>query len=334
MKSKKYWVLSALYFTVLVNNSLSVQEQRDWTMEFRIAANATEDATIVELAKSSDNQEIYRNGQLVSKWVKVLESVEKVLEKDPNLLTRRNEQGKQELLVLINANDVTDADVRFISADKDMKGRLALGLIFDEKGSRKIYNLTKEMCAYGHPRRYAAIIMDGKVYTAAMILSPVSGAIMITGDITMEFFEDVWQRSKLIRSYDESELPPYAYALRITPLRLIIFACVLLLVIVGSLPAKNLQKSKHPHLWTISGCIAGMLIGAYILGVSKTAGTECQVVETWQAAVGELVVINLTRVFIGGIIGIGCGFLLGRLLRFFIRRAVYNIVKAIVKMVR
>ncbi len=109
---------------------------------------------------------------------------------------------------------------------------------------------------------------------------------------------------------------------------------ILLIIIIGSLPAKKLQKSKYPHLWTISGSIVGMFVGAYTLGVSKTIGIESTVAETWQAVVGETVVINLTKVFIGGIIGIGCGFLLGRLFRFFMRRAVYNIVKAIVKMVR
>ena len=180
MKSKKYWILTALYFTVLVNNSLSVQEQRGWTMEFRIAANAAKDATIVELAKDSKKQEVYRDEQLVGKWVEVLESVETVLEKDPNLLTRRNEQGKQELLVLIDVNDVTEADVQYISTARNERGQLVLEVRFDEKGSKKIFNRTTSIGAYRRPQRYAATVMDGKVYRAVMIVAAISGAAVFS----------------------------------------------------------------------------------------------------------------------------------------------------------
>ena len=330
MKVKRLWFLAVLYFMVLINGSLQGQVPDSWTMEVKIAANVTEDADICEVAESSNEREVFRDGQLVGKWVEVLESKEADLEKEPNLLTRRNKQGKLELLVFISANDVTEADVRFVSADKDVSGRLALKIILDKKGSTKIFNLTKTFCAYGEPKHFAALIMDKKVYSAPKIVSPVSGAVMITGDITMELIEDIRQRSKLVRVYDESELPPYA--ITITPLRLIVFVCVLLFIIVGSLPAKNLQKSKYPHFWTISGSIVGMLVGAYIFGVTKTTGIESTIVETWQAVMGETIVINLPKLFIGSIIGIGCGFLFGRLCRFFVRRAVHNIAGTIIKL--
>lgn len=311
-----------------LSTTLFGQQRKSWTMEFRIAANVAEDSNLVEIGKNSDKQKIYKDAKLIGKWVEVLDSVVPVLEKDPNLVTRRNDKGRLGLLVVINENDVTEDDVRRIYLGKDRNGRLALDVRFDDKGSSKIFNLTKGLFAFGKPERYIAEIMDGKVYATHVIRSAVSRGAIITGDITQALIEDIKQRSQrdlvVLDVFDESEIPPYA--ITVTPLRLIIFFSILIIIVVGSLPAKQIQKSKRPHLWTISGIVIGMLIGAYKLGVTQTYGTSGTCVQSWEAMVGDVIQINLLWIFIGGAVGSGFGFLLGRLCRFFLRRAVHNIV--------
>ena len=83
MKSKMYWILAALYFTFLVNNSFSAQEQRVWTMEFRIAAHPIEDANLVQKSRNDDRLKIYEDGILVGTWVKTQKSAEQELKKNP-----------------------------------------------------------------------------------------------------------------------------------------------------------------------------------------------------------------------------------------------------------
>ncbi len=83
MKSKMYWILAALYFTFLVNNSFSAQEQRVWIMEFRIAAHPIEDANLVQKSRNDDRLKIYEDGILVGTWVKTQKSAEQELKKNP-----------------------------------------------------------------------------------------------------------------------------------------------------------------------------------------------------------------------------------------------------------
>ncbi|MHC4284098.1 MAG: SecDF P1 head subdomain-containing protein [Planctomycetota bacterium] len=329
MQLRKLLVLTIFYFISLANSLLSGQQQDSWTVEFRIAANATEDAAIVELGKSSKDKGVYREGQLVGKWVEVLKSTETALEKKHNLVTRRSEQRGLELLVLTTPDDVNESDVRRISPSKDRLGRLALMLEFDDKGSSKIFNMTKK-CAYREPQRYVATIMDNKVTSIPMVSNPVSRHAQITGDFDESLIEDIRQRSPkgFVRDI-YSEPPPYA--ITVTPWRLAAFLVVAIVVIVGSLPSKGLTKSRHPKVWTISATIIGIFIGAYVLGVTRTSAAGMTVAEDWRGITGEVIQIALLWIVVGGVIGAGLGFLLGRACRFFVRRAVHNVTGLVFK---
>ena len=329
MQLRKLWILTILYFISLANSLLSGQQQDSWTVEFRIAANAAEDVAIIELGKSSKDKGVYKEGQLVGKWVEVLKSTEAVLEKKHNLVTRRNEQRGLELLVLTTPDDVNESDVRRISPSKDRLGRLALMLEFDDKGSSKIFNMTKK-CAYREPQRYVAIIMDNKVTSIPMVSNPVSRHAQITGDFDESLIEDIRQRSPkgFVRDI-YSEPPPYA--ITVTPLRLAAFLVIVIVVIVGSLPSKGLTKSRYPKVWTISATIVGIFIGAYELGVNITSAAGTTVAEDWRGITGETVQISLLWIVVGGAIGAGLGFLAGRACRFFVRRAIHNVAGPVFK---
>jgi len=329
MQPRKLWILIILYFISLANSLLSGQQQDSWTVEFRIAANEIEDAAIVGLGKSSKDKDVYQEGRIVGEWVEVLKSAESVLETNANLVTRRSEQRALELLVLTTPDDVNESDVLRISPSKDWLGRLALMLEFDDKGSSRIFNMTKK-CAYRQPQRYVATIMDNKVSSALVIANPVSRFALITGDFDESLIEDIKQRSpKGFVRVIYSEPPPYA--ITITPLRLAAFLVIALIVIIGSVPAKGLPKSRHPKVWTISAVIIGIFIGAYLLGVTRTSAAGTTVAEDWRGITGEIVQISLLCIVIGGAIGAGIGFLAGRACRFFVRRAIHNVAGLVLK---
>ncbi len=329
MKPRKVWVLTILYFISLSNSLLSGQQQDNWTVEFRIAANATEDVAIVELGKSNEDKDVYKEGRIVGKWVEVLKRAEAVVEKKDYLVTRRSEQHGLELLVLTTPDDVNESDVRRISPSKDRLGRLALMLEFDDKGTSKIFNMTKK-CAYREPQRYVVIIMDNKVTSVTMVSDPVSRHAQITGDFDESLIEDIRQRSAKGFVRDIYYEPP-PYAITITPLRLAAFFVIVFVVIVGSLPCKELPKSQYSKVWTISATIIGIFIGAYLLGVTRTSAEGTTIAEDWRGITGEVIQISLLWIVVGGVIGAGLGLLLGRVCRFFVRRAIHNIAGLVLK---
>lgn len=324
-------VLSLLTFLLFLSsaNRLVGQENERWTMELRIAADSDEDATIVEMGRGSNEQNIYKAGELVAKWLAVLESLEADLKKNPKLVTRENVARGLELLVLVNTNDVTESDVRALGLDKNRYGRTALRLWFNDEGSSKIYNQTKNLVRYGKPERYMAEIMDGKVYATPAVRSTVSGSFLISGDIDGALIQDIQRRAipKLKRFYTS---PPPG-SITIYPWQIAILPFMFLVVLIGFLPAPGLRASKHPHVWTICGVIVGIMIGAYKLGVIKSYGTAMPNVENWAALTGTTIHINLIWFFIGGIIGAAFGFLIGLGCRFFVRRAIHNIGRFVVK---
>jgi hypothetical protein len=329
MQLRKLLVLTIFYFISLSNSLIYGQQRASWTVEFKIAANTTEDAAIVELGKSCKDKAVYKNGQIVGKWVEVLKSAEADVEKKDNLVTRRSEQRGLELLVITTPDDVNESDVLRISPSKDRLGRLALMLEFDDEGSSKIFNMTKK-CAYREPQRYVAIIMDNRVHSALVIADPVSRFAQITGDFDKAIIEDIRQRSPKGFVRDIYSKPP-PHAITVTPLRLAVFLFIAIVVIVGSLPSEGMPKSRHPKVWTISAAIIGIFIGAYLLGVTRTSAEGTTVAEDWRGITGEVIQISLLWVAVGGIIGTVLGFLLGRVCRFFVRRAIHNIARLVLK---
>jgi hypothetical protein len=122
----------------------------------------------------------------------------------------------------------------------------------------------------------------------------------------------------------EYQKPPYA--ITITPLRVLVFVIIVILLIFGLLPAPGLKKSKHIRTWIMSGIVIGALIGGYCLGVTKSypsyEGGE------FISQITHIHILEVSGGFIiGGILGI-CG---GYMLCFIIRRAIHNMSRIFVK---
>lgn len=243
MRQKECLIVVGLLFVGFSATWLCGREEGRWTMEFRITAHPAEEAKLVQSAKNSDGLEIYEDGTLVGKWVEVVESAQRDLEGDANLVTRRSDGGRLEVLVLIGADDVNESDVRRISRSRDRYGRLALSVEFNDEGSSKMFDLTRRY-AYREPGRYIAEIMDGKVHAAVVVVEAVSRHAQITGDFDESIIEDIRRRSKTGLVADIYDKPP-PYAITVTPLRVALFSVVVLAVIIGS-ACQGTKKKQVP----------------------------------------------------------------------------------------
>jgi hypothetical protein len=261
---------------------------------------------------------VYEGSVLLAKWVPFVEKAVK-FSKTPELVTRTNETGQVELLVLVGINDINEADVRAIRTGQDPYGRLALHIELDEAGATKLQNLTRACLTHGY-KRYFAEIIDGRVWAVPEITTTLHTFFAIPGDFNETTVEDMAERSggKFGRAH-----PPSARAIAVAVFRIVVVLSVVLVLALGVYPASGLQPSKYPRAWLVVSAVACMVVGGYWLGVTKSvAGPDNPYgAPPW----GDLIEINVLRVVAGAIIGAVAGVCVGYVLRFLVRQGLFNI---------
>ncbi len=286
-------------------------------IEFRIAADAVKDKIIAEKTKSSSAQNVYIDNTLVAKWVPILENKAASIGQIPSLVTRQNAStGQTDLLVLIGQNDLTNKDIIEIRDDIGLDGKLVLRVEFPSKqlSENKAYKLTKNNIS-----RCVAEIIRGEVYATPEIPDVIYDSFVIPGDFTPTLIGDIAKQCGLkppIRGIFGEQYEKFA------PTRSqFIFACILVLVIlIGSLPTRIPVSNKYKPAWLIAGIVLGGLIGAYKIGIHSgyVKGPTPITFATQISILGTL---------LGFAIGAVAGGILGLVLRFFILRAVNNILR-------
>jgi hypothetical protein len=317
----KFLGLLIVVLVVSSGDALLAQELQSWTMELRIAASPTEDVEIVQAAKQTGKQEVYGNGELAAKWVPTLQDKVDSFVQNPHLVTRESGAGQVELLVLVSDDDITEQYVRDIAAGKDRFGRLAVDIRLDDAGMGKLRRLSRNNLSTGSRVRHAAMIMDGKVYGAPELVATLYDAFQITGDFTESMIDSIAKRAggKVKRVY----YSPPPGSITIYPWRLGALAVILIVILLGLLPARGLMPSKHPLWWIVTGATVGAILGAYKLGVSVCYGTAD--IGGGLSAIEERINIGLLYLFLGAVAGAGVGAIVGLLSRFLVRRAIYNV---------
>ncbi len=308
----------------------SANESDGWTMEMRTAANPVEHADIVGLANDAEGANVYRDGELVAKWVTIAENKSEELEKNVGILTRQGQDGVPELLVLVGANDVTQDDVCRLYRDINRDGETALRVVFDKKSESKVFELTKGLVRLRDmtdgQSGYLAMIMDAQVCVVAQVFNAISSTCVLTG-VSEDLIERIGERSGgLLMEYPWG---PTGYSIMVTTVDIVLFLTVILTIILGSLRAEGLGDSKHPRIWIVCGIVVGVVVGAYQLGVSETF--ESVDIGGGYSAMGRRIHISLLWGAIGGAVGSVLGYVGGRICRFFLRRAIHNLKRLILK---
>jgi hypothetical protein len=289
-------------------------------MELRIAASPAEDVEIVQAAKQIGKQEVYGNGELAAKWVPTLQDKVDSFVQNPHLVTRESDAGQVQLLVLVSDDDITEQYVREIAAGKDRFGRLAVDIRLNDAGIGKLRRLSRNNLSTGSHVRHAAMIMDGKVYVAPELVTTLSDTFQMTGDFTESMIDSIGKRAggKVKRVY----YSPPPGSITIYPWRIGVLAVILVVILLGLLPARGLVPSKHTRSWVVTGVIVGAILGAYKLGVSVSYGAAD--IGGGLSATEERISISLLWLFLGGVAGAGVGAIVGLLSKLLARRAIYN----------
>lgn len=292
--------------TVPAHGSSEVAPPARATMEFRIAASLTEDAAVAKLAKTSTEKNVYEGNQHIAKWVLVLESKAAELQGIPSLVTRTNDRGKVELLVLVGPNDLTEKHVTGLTSSIDYNGRRAILVQFGEEDSRRLQMLTAENLG-----RHLAEIVDGYVYGAPKIQTTIYDRAMITGEFTEEMIANLAERldADWVGEIDQNR------RIFLTLWHLIAAAAVLIVIVLAALRAPQLHVRR---IWFISGAFVAAIIGGYWLGVTTSYGTA--------PIAGGFHAIQITRhvSLLHVLAGVALGTIVGSFGGYLLRRAIHN----------
>ena len=181
------------------------------TLEFRILANTNDHRELIEDARKSDAQFVYRlnaDGKpmrdeegapmLRGWWVPL--SPEKALDnpilKYPEIATRPKQIGERtviEVLVVKDAYDVTGGYLVRSAPGIDQSGRPNVTFMFDSRGGLLFGGLTGDNTpdeTHNFTRKLG-IILDGYLFSAPSIQSQIRERGEITGDFTKQEVEDL-----------------------------------------------------------------------------------------------------------------------------------------------
>ncbi len=176
---------------------------RAGTLEFRITANPRDNRSIIERARASNANEIYgpkKAGEetppLLAWWVPVREGRENTF--PPNTFVTRTvrQRGKDVMQVLVVADQfsVTGQYLLRAGTSFDERGRPDVTFHFNSRGAQlfgQLTTLNKPDTVQQDFYRQLGIILDGYLYSAPRIQSPIFDNGQISGDFSQREAQDL-----------------------------------------------------------------------------------------------------------------------------------------------
>jgi SecD/SecF fusion protein len=168
------------------------------TLELRILANQQDHAALIERAQR-EGSEVLRDakGNVQAWWVPVHSPATLENQVHPGIMPgwgfakRTRKQGQREateVLVLKDPFDVTGAYLERAAPDQDDFGQPCVSFALNAAGARRLGALTSENLpdALQGFTRNLGILVDGQLYSAPAIQSPISAEGKITGSFSRE----------------------------------------------------------------------------------------------------------------------------------------------------
>jgi preprotein translocase subunit SecD len=159
-------------------------------LEFRILADETlkKDQPIVDLAKRASGQpqskNVFMNNVKVAEWVTCSPTEFGRMDQGVEGIVQREAAGGPEVLVLMDAVDVTGEYLTTARKGVDDQSRPAIQFSLNQQGAARLELLTSQnLPNMGAPnmRRRLGIILDKRLLSAPMIQSTISKQGMISG---------------------------------------------------------------------------------------------------------------------------------------------------------
>jgi SecD/SecF fusion protein len=171
-------------------NRIADLVSRVGTLEFRILANTTDNKPLIERALSEPNKTVVTDseGNRVAWWVPITEGQEASFPY-PEIAKRPRTVGQKkitEILVVQDNYNVTGEYLDHAKEGQDQRGKIDVEFVFTSKGGQLFGMLTNE----NKPddvtgfKRKLGIILDGNLYSAPGINSPIYEHGMIEGEFT------------------------------------------------------------------------------------------------------------------------------------------------------
>jgi len=160
------------------------------SLEFRITANTQDHAEIIALAKAQRAKgikRIKRDGRVVARWVR-LNMREFNPRRDKYLVTRKNERGAWEVLVIMDPQNVTGEYLVTATKGIDERGRPAVNFTFNATGATRFGRLTKANLPNRTTNfyRHLGIVLDDELRTAPQLNNVITDRGQISGSFTQE----------------------------------------------------------------------------------------------------------------------------------------------------
>ncbi len=170
------------------------------TLAFRVVADRRIEKDLIERARKAEGAEVRgEDDERLARWVPVRPGCEGNLALDfkrDDLGVRKVKRGvgeRLELLLLVDAENVTNEDIVRASASQDARGKPSIDVELTEDGGKRFGRLTRDNLPdeeTGMARRLA-IVLDGGVFSAPQIRGRITRRAQIVGDFSKQEVEEI-----------------------------------------------------------------------------------------------------------------------------------------------
>jgi SecD/SecF fusion protein len=166
------------------------------TLEFRILANRHDHKSIIDMAEADDGDRVRdAEGRQLAWWVPVSRGQEGSFT-SPEIATREVDRAGMKSLKVLVVNDPFNVNGGYLTraeAGVDQSGRPCILFKFNSSGGQLFRGLTENNLPdeVVNVYRSLGIILDGWLYSAPRVISPIGQDGQITGDFTREEVEDL-----------------------------------------------------------------------------------------------------------------------------------------------
>jgi len=153
------------------------------SLEFRILANPRDHAEIIADASAPGIRELRGEKGVISRWVPVADDKAAEYLDSPNYVTRQNQRGQTEVLVVMDEYNITGQYLQRAASGADERGRPAVKFTFTSEGGGLFSQLTRDNLPdeVQNFSRQLGILLDGYLQSSPRIQTVIYDQGEITG---------------------------------------------------------------------------------------------------------------------------------------------------------
>jgi SecD/SecF fusion protein len=156
------------------------------SLEFRITANTFDHKGVIPLAeaqRAEGKRTVTQDGREVARWVRLNRREFDPL-RDTHLVTRQNDRGEWEVLVIMDPQNVTGDLLVSATSGVDDRGRPAVNFMFDNRGATRFGRLTRANLPVRATNfyRHLGIVLDNELRSAPQINDVITQYGQISGN--------------------------------------------------------------------------------------------------------------------------------------------------------